>query len=110
MLGGSSVGMRNEVAQLGFVLDEEGGVHDRIVTERDERVEELAFRMHLMVQQHVEGGIALGERVRAQQACIQAVVDDEIIEPGIEELAEARVEAAVRRAEGEQRVIGILRA
>lgn len=102
--------MRNEVAQLGFVLDEEGGVLDRIATERDERVEELAFCMRLMVQQHVEGGIALGERTRAQQARIQAVVDDEIIEPGIEELAEARVEATIRVAKGEQRVIGVLRA
>ncbi len=64
MLGGGPIGAR-QGAQLGFVLDEEGRICDGIVTERDERVEELALRMRLMVQQHVEGGVTLGERTCA---------------------------------------------
>lgn len=60
MLGGGPIGVHDKGAQLGFVLDEEGRICDRIVAERDKCVEELALRMRLMVQQHVEGGVTLG--------------------------------------------------
>ena len=107
MLGGGAIGVHDELPKLGFVLDEEGRICDGIVAERDERVEDLALRMRLMVQQHVEGGVALGERTRAQQARIQAVIDDEVVDPGVEVLAEARVEAAICATKGEHRIVAL---